>query len=136
MGRRRVLFCSIVLWIALCGGCSSPSGPVEKERHAGAKINIGDFIANSAAYKGKIISLTLKVDEPGVKNRGQSLREYAGRDAKFTTTGPKGERLNLVITLPKDVSVPEGSSDEFLVRFVCTRGNLRQGNEARSIESP
>jgi hypothetical protein len=92
---------------------------------------------NTGTYKDKSISLLLKVDEAIDRSQGQSLRDYVGRDVKFTTTGPRGEQLNLVITIPEGLSVPNaGNSDEVVVTFVCTRGDLRQGNEARSIEAP
>jgi hypothetical protein len=103
----------------------------------GAKINISDFISNTGAYKGKVIMLPLRIDEPSVAAQDPSLRNYLGRDVHFTTRGPKGERLDLVIRISEDLSVPEvGSAGEVFVTFVCTRGSLRQGNEARAIQTP
>jgi hypothetical protein len=116
------------------GGCSTPPSG-EEAHHPGPKINIPDFIKNTAAYKGKSISLDLKVDEAIVPATGQSLRDYVGRDVKFRTVSPKGEVLNLVISIPAGLDVPDvGPSEEVSVRFVCTRGSLRQGNQAQSIE--
>ncbi len=92
---------------------------------------------NTATYKGKIITLALKVDEAIDWGQGKSLRDYVGRDVRFTTTGPKGERLNVVIKIPEGVAVPEvGPSEEVSITFLCTRGNLRQGNEAEIIGKP
>jgi hypothetical protein len=123
---------AVFLLLAALGGCSQPPAG-ETERHRGAKINIADFIRNPAAYRGKAITLDLKVDE-AIAN-GQTLRDYLGRAVKFRTSGPKGERLDLVITLPRDSEVPEvGHGDVVTVTFVCTRGSLREGNEARFID--
>ena len=136
MRRRRFVSVLLVLCLLQVGGCSSSSSSGEP-RHRGPKINIRDFIKNPAAYKGKSITLSLKIDEAIDRSQGWSLRDYVGRDVKFVSLGPRGERLNLVITIPEDLSVPDvGHSDEVSVTFVCTRGSLRQGNEARSIERP
>jgi hypothetical protein len=116
------------------GGCSSrPAAGNGERRHPGPKISIPDFIERTAAYKGKTIYLTLTVDEGDRARR--SLREYAGRDVAFTTQGPHGERLDLVITLPGDLALPDvPPSEEVSVKFVCTRGSLRAGNEAKAVE--
>ncbi|HEV3258679.1 MAG TPA: hypothetical protein VG013_17520 [Gemmataceae bacterium] len=136
MGPRRLGFVLLVPWLCLLGACSSPAR-IDEPHHVGPTINIADFIKNTAAYNGKSITLRLTVEEDMARSRGHSLRDYVGRDVKFTKRGPKGELLNLVITIPKGLSVPEaGNSDEVFVTFVCTRGSLRQGNEARSIETP
>jgi hypothetical protein len=124
---------STFLLLAALSGCSSPPAG-EEERHRGAKINIADFIRNPVPYKGKAITLDLKVDEAIAKD--QTLRDYVGRDVKFMTLGPKGERLDLVITLPKALTVPEvGRGDMVMITFLCTRGSLREGNEARFIDT-
>ena len=53
------------------------------------------------------------------------------------TPGPRVGQLRLVITIPEGLAVPEvGYLDDVWVTFVCTRGNLQQGNEAKSIEIP
>jgi hypothetical protein len=135
MDPHRVVPALLILCLPFLGGCRSR---VEQEEphHVGAKINIADFIKNTTAYKGKAIMLPLMVDEPMVPGQGQSLRNYLGRDVKFTTRGPKGERLDLFIKIPEGLSVPEvGNSGEVFVTFVCTRGMLRQGNEARAIQA-
>ena len=115
-------------------GCSS-SSHTGAPHHRGAKVNVQDFMNNTAAYKGKTLTLRLRVDEAVVRTQGQSLREYGGREAKFVMSGPNGENVNLVIAIPKGLSVPEvGYSEDVTVTFVCARGSLRQGNEARSIK--
>jgi hypothetical protein len=135
MDPQRVVPALLVLCLPLLGGCQSRVEP-EEPHHVGAKINIADFIQNTVAYKGKAIMLPLKVDEPTAPAQGQSLRNYLGRDVKFTTRGPKGERLDLVVKIPESLAVPEvGNSGEVFVTFVCTRGSLRQGNEARAIQA-
>ena len=127
--RALLLFCFFSFF-----GCSS-SSVREHERRQGAKINIPHFITHTANYKGKAISLELNVDGPIDLSKGQSLCDYVGRDAKFTTFGPKGERLNLVITIPAGLAVPQvGNSDDVRVWLFCKRGELKQGNEAKSIE--
>jgi hypothetical protein len=122
---------------ALCGpGCADhPSR--DKPRHYGPKVNIRDFMQNTVRYKGRIITLTVKVDEPIDRGQSHSLRDCVGRDVNFTATGSQGERLNVVIKIPEGVTVPDvGQSDEVSITFICTRGMLRQGNEAKVIERP
>src|SRR5262249_52735794 len=127
----------LLFWL-LATGCSPSArsrADDEEAYHPGPKLNIPDFIKNTAAYKGKVITLLLKIDEAAPQGQGQTLQAFVGRDVKFRTAEPKGEQLHLVITIPKDLPVPDASpSDELSVRFACTRGNLRQGNEAKSIE--
>jgi hypothetical protein len=119
----------------LLGGCRSRAEP-EMPHRAGARIDIATFIARTAAYKGKAIMLALKVDEPIPPSEGKSLRDYVGRDVKFTALGHKGERLKLVVTIPAGLDVPAaGREDEVFVTFVCTRGSLQEGNVARAIQS-
>jgi hypothetical protein len=89
---------------------------------------------NTAAYKGRLITLALKVDEAIDQAPGKSLRDLVGRDVKFTTTGPGSDRLNVVIKIPEGFAVPEvGQSEEVSITFLCTRGALREGNEAKII---
>jgi hypothetical protein len=122
------------LSLACLAGC--PTRPSHDEpRHYGPKVNVRHFLQSTAAYKGRIITLALKVDEVIDQAQGKSVRDYAGRDVKFTSTGPGGERLNIVIKIPEGVSLPEmGQSEEVSITFVCTRGMLREGNEARIVE--
>jgi len=120
-------------WLPLGVGCS-PSHGNNESRHHGPKINISDFITHTAAYKNRSITLALKVDEPIDGQQGQALRDFVGRDVKFMNVGPKGERLNLVITIPDGLSVPDVThADEVSVTFLCSCGNLLRGNEAQII---
>jgi hypothetical protein len=125
-----ILGCS---WLPLSVGCS-PSHGNNESRHHGPKINVSDFITHAAAYKNRSITLALTVDEPIDRLQGQSLRDFVGRDVKFMNSGPKGERLNIVITIPAGLSVPDvARSDEVSVTFLCSLGNLSRGNEAQMI---
>jgi hypothetical protein len=134
MSPYRVVPALLVVGFLLLGGCRSRVEQGEPH-HVGAKINIPDFMQNTAVYRGKAMMLPVKVGEPIAQ--GQSLRDYLGRDVRFNIHGPKGERLDLVIKIPEGLSVPEvGTGDEVFVTFVCTRGNLREGNEARTIQTP
>jgi hypothetical protein len=113
-------------------GCTK-TGPVEVPHHRGAKINIPHFIKNTSTYKGKTITLDVLVDE--TIPPGKSLMDYRGRDVRVSATGPKGEKLLLVIKIPKEIAVPElGRAAEVSVTFVCTQGKLLQGNDATLIE--
>ena len=117
--------------LVFTGGCTS-SKP-EVPRHYGPRVSVSDFVKHTAKYKGKAITLDVRIDER-ISN-GQSLRDYVGRDVKVAAKGPKGENISFVITIPPDLSVPEaGYGDEVRVALVCTRGRLREGNEARLIE--
>ena len=135
MAPRCVLSRILVLGLLAIVACSSPPSN-GKPRRQGPKINIPHFIKHTAAYKGKTISLALKVDEAIAKDQGQSLRDFVGRNAKFMTTAPTGEPLNLVVSIPADMPVPEvGRGDDVVVTFVCKHGSLREGNEAKSIQT-
>ena len=137
MNWRRALALALSCWLAFSAGCSRPVSSHATERHEGAKVNIPNFIANPGSYKGKTMSLELKVAEAIDRGKGQSLRDYAGKEVKFSAAGPKAERLNLVIKIPAGLTVPEvGQSDSVRVTFTCTQGSLSQGNEARLIELP
>jgi hypothetical protein len=134
LSRHRAVYGAFALCLVGVAGCTDRPGR-DEPRHYGPRVNIRDLMQNTAAYKGRIITLALKVDEASDRGRGKSLRDYVGRDVKFTTTGPKGERLNVVIRVPEDVSVPEvGQLEEVSITFLCARGALRQGNEAKIIE--
>jgi hypothetical protein len=120
--------------VVLVGGCSSSPGS-KGTRHYGPRVNVNDFLRNTAAYKGKLITLNVRIDERITS--GQTLRDYAGRSIKVAAEGPKGQQLRFVITIPQGLSVPDiGHSDNVRVTFVCTRGDLHQGNEAKLIEVP
>jgi hypothetical protein len=133
MSQSRII--SIFLCCFLVAGCTS-SATTRKVHHHGAKINIADFIHHTAAYKGKTITLILKLDHSSAA--GKILRtDDGGRELKFTTVGPKGEQLNLIITIPQEMSLPnEDPSGDLMVTFVCSQGSLRQGNHAKAIQIP
>ena len=120
-------------WVVLGGGCSSPHTNNEP-RHYGPKINVIDFASNTHAYKGRSLTLSLKVDEKIDRQHGQSLRDFVGRDVKFVTVGPNGESLDLVITIPPELSVPDvGQGDQVSVTFLCSLGKRSDGNQAQII---
>jgi hypothetical protein len=131
----RVVSVGAVAGLLLAAGCSRTNSKHPTEPHEGPKVNLVDFLGNTANYKGKAITLVLKIDEATPRSGGQP--DFAGRDVKFAVSGPKGEHGNLVVTIPQGLSVPDlGNSDEMRVTFVCTSGNLRQGNMAKSISKP
>ncbi|HEV2948729.1 MAG TPA: hypothetical protein VGX70_15245 [Gemmataceae bacterium] len=135
MGQRRVISVFLAMCFLPVLGCTL-STPTRKVHHHGARINISDFINHTAAYKGKTITLILKMDQTSVPSQA-SPRDHAVQELQFTTVGPKGERLNLVITIPEDLFVPKvNPSEEVMVTFVCTQGSLRQGNHAKTIQIP
>jgi hypothetical protein len=136
LSRRQLVSVATLAFLCVVGCTSRPSHH-EEPRHYGPKVNLQDFMRNTANYKGRIITLTLRVNESIDRGQGQSLRDCIGRDVKFVSTGPQSERLNVVIKIPEGISVPElGQSDEVSVTFVCARGMLRQGNEAKIVEKP
>jgi hypothetical protein len=135
MSQRRVISVFLAMCFLPILGCTA-AAPARKVHHHGAKINISDFINHTVAYKGKTITLILKMDQTSVPSQA-SPRDRAGQEVQFTTVGPKGEHLKLMITIPEEVSVPEvGPSDDVMVTFVCSQGSLRQGNQAKAVQIP
>jgi hypothetical protein len=133
ISRRTVSVC-VALCALLVGGCSRSASNIKTERHEGPKVNLTDFFHNTTAYKGKTVTLTLMVDEAPAPNSSPNLKEFVGRYVKFRASGPKGEKLNLVIKIPQTLTVPDvGIAEEVRVTFVCEQGDLRQGNVARSV---
>ena len=136
LNRCRMVPLLLLAWLPNLGGCSSSSAG-DEARHYGPKVNVANFIGNTAAYKQKTITLWLKVDEPVHRDRGESLRGHAGRNVRFQVAAPGSGPSNLAIFLPPDLAVPDvGFGDEVMVRFACKRGSLSQGNEAVSMEVP
>jgi hypothetical protein len=134
MGLNRVIaFHFVSSFLFISGFSSQNHHETERHRH-GAKVNVPDFLKNTSAYKGKSITLALKVGEDGFRSQGRTLRDYVGKDVLFTTLDPKGQQTKLLIAIPMDVTIPDETSDEVFVTFLCTRGHLRQGNKARLIE--
>jgi hypothetical protein len=137
MNLRRFAALGLGLGLFLQGGCSPPPRNDEEARHVGSKVNLSHFKQNTALYKGKAITLELKVEEPIDRSQGRSLQDYVGRDVKFSCIDKDGESVNLVIAIPKGIEVPEvGKADEVLVRFRCKSGSLREGNEAMLVDIP
>jgi hypothetical protein len=136
MNLRRTAAVNAVLGLILAGGCSPPTPTIETHRHTGADVNIGDLVSHTAAYKGKTMTLLVKVNESIARGQGKTLRDFTGRDVKFTAQGTKGERADLVIRIPRGLDIPEAyQSHQLRVTFICAKGNLRDGNEAKRIES-
>lgn len=132
MAVRPLLFMGALVCLVGCSHATPNSGL----RRLGTKINIANFIHRPQGYKGRIITLRLHVDDPAV-GAGRTLRERVGHDVRFTTTGPKGEQLKLVITIPRDLSVPDvGGGGEVTVTFVCGDGSTEHGNTAKAILNP
>src|SRR5262249_22499232 len=115
----------------IASGCSPSARSRETHHHEGPKVNISHFIANTAAYKGKTITLALNIDEAGAGGTADSPRGSAGREVKFSIPEAKAHPAQIVITIPAGLSVPDvRSGDEVRVTFLCTHGSLREGNEA------
>ena len=126
---------AILLSALVISGCSSSTTGASHSRRHGPKVNVLNFSTNPAAYKGKSITLALKVDE--AFNPSQSLRDCAGREVQFTASAPRGQQIKLAIAVPPGLSMPEaGQGDEVFVTFVCKLGELHKGNEATLIELP
>jgi hypothetical protein len=118
-------------------GCSSSTRSPETHHHEGPKINIPHFIADTSTYKGKTVTLALKLDEAASGGTTDSTGGFAGREVKFSIPDAKANRAQIVIKIPSGLAVPEvRAGDEVRVTFVCTHGSLREGNEARSIQLP
>jgi len=133
----RLVCVAIVPCSLVASGCSSSTRNRETHHHEGPKVNISHFIANTATYKGKTVTLTLKIDEATAGGTGDSLRAYAGREARFSIPEAKAERAQIMIKIPEGLPLPESRrGDEVRVTFVCTQGSLRVGNEAKSIQLP
>jgi hypothetical protein len=74
MDPRRAVQAVLSLGLSLVGVCR-PRTTLEEPHHVGAKIDIGDFLSNTASFRGEGIVLSLRVDEPIVPAQGQSLRD-------------------------------------------------------------
>jgi hypothetical protein len=131
-------FCLVAIICPIfMAGCTPRASHYDEPRHYGPKINLQDFMRNTAKYKGRLITLALRIDESPDRVQGKTLRDYIGREVAFATAGNQGERLRIVITIPASVSVPEaGQAETFSITFLCSRGMLQQGNEAKIIENP
>lgn len=129
------VFLALVLTAAI-GGCTG-STPTYRHNRRGPKVNLVHFKTHTDTYRGRTIQLILKAAEPIDRARGESLRNYLGRDVKFTTTVPGHDPLTVVVAIPHSLSVPEvGSTEDVCVTFVCERGELNEGNKAKAVEMP
>jgi tetratricopeptide (TPR) repeat protein len=110
----------------------------EQKKYPHIQISdIRDFIDNTEKYKGKAITLVLKITSGIFLSNGKSLRDYVGSDVQFLASGPKGATLRIVISIPNSLSVPKAEYlDMVRVTFVCEKGDLMNGNRAFSIERP
>lgn len=98
------------------------------------EVNIADLIDNTEKYKGKTITLILTLNSD---ISGNSLRDNVGFDVPFYTFGEKHERLDIIISIPKNLDVPKAVFlDKLSVTFRCKEGNINQGNEAVLITRP
>jgi hypothetical protein len=134
MGRYALFILTLLFCLLLGVGCSSHQGdsnPVRK----GAKANLTHFFQQPFSYRGKILTLSLKVEEDIDREQNQSLRQYTNRYVKFRAEAKKGEPHHLMIRIPQNIPIPDAAKgDEVVVTFLCSRGNLEQGNEATAIE--
>ena len=136
IGRRQIT-AGVALALLVTIGCSPQPPHRDEARHYGPKINVQDFIKNSAKYKGKIITLNLKVDDVTEHNQGKALRDFSGRAVHFVGVEVQGKPLKMIIKIPDSVTVPDcASSEEISITFVCQSGLLIEGNEAKIIEKP
>ena len=131
----RLVILTLVPGLFVGTGCSSP-GSTNLPRK-GAKVNLAHFFQQPASYRGKTLTLQLRVDDAIERDRGQSLRQFTNRYVRFLADGPRGELFHLVIRIPEDIPLPDAAKgDTVIVTFLCSRGNLQQGNEAKAIEKP
>lgn len=138
-------------------GCARPSHQstdradtgrrVEKVRPAPAKSTppgivflessqLAEFIDYPERFKGKTIQARLDIEEPIFGDKGDSLRNYAGKDVRFFAIGDKLERLNVTIRMP-DKGLPNAVfPNPLLITFRCKEGRLDTGNEALQVARP
>lgn len=103
----------------------------------GTSFDWADFIDNTGNYKGKTITLTLRVNSSVFADEGRSLRNLIGRNVELYGFGPNSERLDVIVSIPSDLSVPNVAfAESVVVTFLCKEGNLRRGNEAKAIKRP
>jgi hypothetical protein len=135
MRRNLLVMLSLVPGLLVGSGCSSPGST--NLPHKGAKVNLAHFFQQPAAYRGKTLTLQLRVDDAIDRERGESLRQFTNRYVRFVADRPSGELFHLVIRIPEDIPMPDAAKgDTVVMTFLCSRGNLQQGNEAKAIEKP
>ena len=100
-------------------------------------VKIADFIDHTERYKGQIVTLPLMVRSRSLIPQGQTLRDLTGGAARFQGSSDDGNRLDLMIDLPRSLEIPKLSfGDRAIVTFRCTAGDLQSGNEAVEIRRP
>lgn len=115
--------------------------PVEDARPADAapvlNVNVADFIDHTERYKGQVVTLPLLVRSRTLIHPGQSLRDLAGNQARFLGVSEDGNRLDMMIDLPRSAAIPKASfGDRLVVTFRCREGDLQRGNEAIELKRP
>ena len=102
-----------------------------------ATVKITDFIDYTSRYKGQVVTLPLMVRSRELIPPGQTLRALAGGAARFQGSSEDGNRLDLMIELPRSLDIPKLSfGDRAVVSFRCNQGELNRGNEAVEIRRP
>jgi hypothetical protein len=87
-----------------------------------------EFIDNTPKFKGKTLTIRLSVGELG------TVRDLAGKEAKFFTFTNTGARYDMIVMLPAGQDVPNATyGDKVLVTFVCEDGDRKHGNVAKKI---
>jgi hypothetical protein len=102
-----------------------------------ATVKISKFIDHTDRYKSQVVTLPLMVRSRELIPPGQTLRALAGGAARFQGTSEDGNRLDLIIDLPRSLEIPKLSfGDRAVVSFRCKEGDLQRGNEAVEIRRP
>ena len=78
---RRVAWLVGLLCLVGCSRAPYTGGVV----HVGAKVNVSDFQGHTSAYKGRLVTLRLKLDEPaaGSQKLSQFLGQGFGQEASY-----------------------------------------------------
>lgn len=124
--------------LVLAWGCGA--------RHEATDANSGDriepdqiveLIDHPERFKGKTVTVLVRVDSHIHARDGDSLQKYAGRDVRFRAFGPGGSaRLDLTVRMPADGLPNAKMDDELLVTFLCKEGRTASGNEGIRVERP
>jgi len=102
-----------------------------------ATVKVSDFIDHTNRYKGEVVTLPLMVRSRELIPSGQTLRALSGGAARFQGTSEDGNRLDLMIDLPRSLEIPKLSfGDRAVVSFRCKEGDLQRGNEAVEVRRP
>ena len=100
-------------------------------------VDVADFIDHTDRYRGKVVTLPLMLRSRELIPVGQNLRALSGGAARFQGSAEDGNRLDLMIDLPRSLEIPKLTfGDRAVVSFRCTEGSLMRGNEAVEIRRP